>query len=106
MFPRNKPHTEAPFTVPFIPPDADVSRHVFLYITDYFFETAGYVYYKAGMLKFTLTQDKVMAVKETTTASFRGSVNFVIFPSNFNHSENCSIHSFETEARCAMFHKL
>ncbi|XP_033626125.1 bactericidal permeability-increasing protein-like [Asterias rubens] len=53
------PHTEAPFTVPVIPSDPDESRHMFLWITDYMLETAGYVYYKAGVLAYNATQDKL-----------------------------------------------
>ena len=60
MFPAGPgPHAEAPFTVPVIPSDPDESRHMFLWITDYMLETAGYVYYKAGVLAYNATQDKV-----------------------------------------------
>ncbi|XP_022098108.1 lipopolysaccharide-binding protein-like [Acanthaster planci] len=59
VFPRGKPRTEAPFNVPTIPADPDVSHHAFLWITDYLFETAGYVYYKAGRFAYNVTQDKL-----------------------------------------------
>ncbi len=59
VFAAGSPHTEAPFTVPVIPSDPDTSRQMFLWITDYMLETAGYVYYKAGLMAYNVTKDKL-----------------------------------------------
>ncbi|XP_038070176.1 bactericidal permeability-increasing protein-like [Patiria miniata] len=71
VFPRDTPHKEAPYTVPVIRPDPDVSRHVFLWVTDYLFQTAAYVYYEAGKFEFNVTQDKMPPGKYSlNTSSF------------------------------------
>ncbi|KAM6147846.1 bactericidal permeability-increasing protein-like [Erethizon dorsatum] len=51
-------HSPPPFDPPVmaIPPDHD--RMVYLGMSDYFFNTAGLVYQQAGVLKWTLTNDK------------------------------------------------
>ncbi|XP_038070362.1 lipopolysaccharide-binding protein-like [Patiria miniata] len=59
VFLRDSPRKEAPYTVPVIPSDPDVSRHVFLWVTDYLFQTAANVYYEAGRFRFTVTQDNL-----------------------------------------------
>ena len=49
----------SPFTVPVIPADADASRHIFLWLTDYLFQTAGNVYYRAGRISARVNGDTV-----------------------------------------------
>ncbi|XP_072022258.1 bactericidal permeability-increasing protein-like [Amphiura filiformis] len=58
VFPIGK-RQEAPFPVPPIPNDPDDSNMVEVWITQFLFQSAGYVYFKAGYLEYNLTQDKL-----------------------------------------------
>ncbi|XP_041453976.1 bactericidal permeability-increasing protein-like [Lytechinus variegatus] len=53
--------TECPLPVPQIPPDSDVSRMVFIWITEYLPNSAGYVLQNIGFLQYNVTPDNVPA---------------------------------------------
>lgn len=63
--------TEAPFSPAPIPASSDTSRMLFLWITDYVANTAGYVYTEADVLKYTVHANQIPSwspVKLNTTS--------------------------------------
>lgn len=53
-----------PFLAPAISPPGDHDRMVYFAISDYVFNTASLVYYQAGYLNFSITDDMVRTVAE------------------------------------------
>lgn len=52
-------HTEAPFRIPIIPRDDDMSRMVLMWMTDFVPNSAGYVLHTTGFFQYNVTQDKI-----------------------------------------------
>ena len=50
---------EAPFTPPPLPPVNDTSRMMYVWLTDYIANTAGFVYQSAGFLQYNVTPNTV-----------------------------------------------
>ena len=53
---RNHPQ-EAPFSPPSLPGVQATDRMMYLWLTDYMADTAGYVYLKAGLLQYEMTPE-------------------------------------------------
>ncbi|XP_030832049.1 bactericidal permeability-increasing protein-like [Strongylocentrotus purpuratus] len=53
--------TECPLPVPQIPPDSDISRMVFIWITEYLPNSAGYALQNVGFLQYNVTPENVPA---------------------------------------------
>ena len=53
---RNNPQ-EAPFSPPALPGVQATDRMMYLWLSDYMADTAGYVYQKAGLMQYELTPE-------------------------------------------------
>ena len=64
---------EAPFSPPPLPPIKDTSKMLYVWLTDYIADTAGFVYERAGILQYTITPDMVPSSfpVHLNTSSFR-----------------------------------
>ncbi|XP_072169712.1 bactericidal permeability-increasing protein-like [Diadema setosum] len=58
VYPLNS-KKECPLPVPGVPADSDTSRMVFLWITEYLPNSAGYVLQEVGFLQYNVTQDNI-----------------------------------------------
>lgn len=52
-------HTEAPYHIPTIPEDVEKSRMVFMWVTDFLANSAGYVLHNTNFFHYNVTQDKI-----------------------------------------------
>ncbi|KAJ8041435.1 Bactericidal permeability-increasing protein [Holothuria leucospilota] len=71
-------HTEAPFKIPTIPSDPDVSRMVFMWMTDYVANSAGYVLHNTGFFQYNVTQDEIPAGSKISLNTSDFAIEFLI----------------------------
>ncbi|XP_071958475.1 bactericidal permeability-increasing protein-like [Antedon mediterranea] len=65
-----KDHQDVPVPAPPIPADTETSRMVYLWLTEYASASAAYVYYKAGVLQYNVTNDMVPSPFSLNTSKF------------------------------------
>ncbi|XP_071815637.1 bactericidal permeability-increasing protein-like [Apostichopus japonicus] len=71
-------HTEAPYEIPTIPSDPDQSKMVFMWMTDYVANSAGYVLQNTGFFQYNVTQDKVPPSSKISLNTSEFAVEFLI----------------------------
>lgn len=81
---------EAPYTPPPLPPINDTSKMLYIWLTDYIADTAGYVYQAAGALQYTITADMVSPSSpiQLNTSSFCDLIPEV---SEIPHAVQCTL---------------
>ena len=59
-------HQEAPFTPNPLPAVNDTGKMMYVWLTEYLADTAGFVYQQAGELNYNVTPDKASALSKQT----------------------------------------
>ncbi|PIK58086.1 putative bactericidal permeability-increasing protein [Apostichopus japonicus] len=71
-------HTEAPYEIPTIPSDPDQSKMVFMWMTDYVANSAGYVLQNTGFFQYNVTQDNIPPSSKISLNTSQFAVEFLI----------------------------
>ena len=67
-------HEEAPFTPNPLPAMNDTGKMMYVWLTEYLADTAGFVYQQAGELNYNVTPDKVSTLYKQRHCSFDSTV--------------------------------